>query len=222
MQRPRAVFERLLRRFGPQHWWPAETRFEMVVGALLMAQTSWQNVEAAIENLRSAGLLDPRALVEAPVSRIRALVRPAGLYRQKPGRIKAFCRHLLRIADGDLDRFLARDFSTVRAELLGLEGVGPETADSILLYAGSFPTFVVDAYTVRIGRRVGWFETDRYEEVQSFFESQLPREVELYREFHALLVAHGKEICRPRPLCDECPLSDACAYYRKRQRRFPS
>jgi len=218
---PRLVFDRLLRRFGPQHWWPANTPFEVVVGALLMAQTSWRNVEAAIDNLRRAGLLDPRALAAAQVRTIRKLVRPAGLHRQKPERLKGFCRHLLRVADGDLVRFFSRDFETVRHELLGLDGVGPETADSILLYAAEFPTFVVDAYTVRIGRRLGWFATDRYDEVKAFFESRLPREVALYREYHALLVAHGKEICRPGPRCDVCPVRNACAYYRERQHREP-
>jgi len=216
------VYDRLLRRSGPQHWWPAETPFEVVVGALLMAQTSWRNVAAAIDNLKQAGLLDPRALAAASVETIRALVRPAGLYRRKPGRLKGFCRHLMRVARGDLDRFFARDLETVRDELLGIDGIGPETADSILLYAGEFPTFVVDAYTVRIGRRLGWFATDRYDAVKAFFESRLPRDVALYREYHALLVAHGKEICRPRPRCDVCPVRSACAYYRDRQRRGSS
>jgi len=216
---PGPVFDRLSRRFGPQHWWPAETPFEVVVGALLMAQTSWGNVEAAIENLRRAGLLEPRALASAPLGTVRALVRPAGLYRQKPGRLKGFCRHLLRASGGDLDRFFSRNFEAIRRELLGLEGVGPETADSILLYAGGFPTFVVDAYTVRIGQRLGWFTTDRYDDVKAFFESRLPRDVARYREDHALLVAHGKEICRPRPRCDACPLRRGCAYYQERKRR---
>ena len=164
-----------------------------------MAQTSWRNVEASIRSLERAGLLDPRALAAAPIGRIRALVRPAGLYRQKPGRLKGFCKHLLRVADGDVDRFFEGDFETVRRELLGLDGIGPETADSMLLYAGRFPTFVVDAYTVRIGQRLGWFTTDRYDEVKSFFESRVPRDLGRYREYHALLVAHGKQICRPRP-----------------------
>lgn len=218
MADPRLVSDRLLLRFGPQHWWPAKSPFEVVVGALLMAQTSWRNVEAAIRNLEGAGLLDPRALAAAPVGRIRALVHPAGLHRQKPRRLKDFSQHLLRVADGDLDRFFERDLETVRHELLGLNGIGPETADSILLYATGFPTFVVDAYTVRIGQRLGWFTTDRYEEVKAFFESRLPRDVAMYREYHALLVAHGKHICRPRPRCDVCPLRDVCAYYQGRQR----
>jgi endonuclease-3 related protein len=211
----RDVFDRLAVRYGPRHWWPAETRFEVIVGALLMAQTSWGKVVEAIGNLKRAGPLDAHALAAARIPTIRALVRPAGLYRQKPWRLKRFCQHLVRVADGDLDRFFARDLATLRVELLGLDGVGPETADSILLYAADFPTFVVDAYTVRIGRRIGWFATDRYDEVKAFFEARVPTDLETYREFHALLVAHGAMTCRPKPRCDACPVNDACDYARR-------
>lgn len=183
------------------------------MGALLMAQTSWTRVEEAIANLKRAGALDPRVLAAMPIRRLRALVRPAGLYRTKPARLRAFCRHLVRAADGDPDRFFARELEVVRRELLSLDGVGPETADSILLYAAGFPTFVVDAYTMRVGRRLGLFTTDRYEDVRSYFEAHVRRDVPRYREFHALLVRHGKEICRPRPRCDACPVNDLCAYY---------
>ena len=218
MADPKLVFDRLYEHFGPQHWWPAETRFEVIVGALLMAQTSWENVEASIANLKRANALSPRALAAMPIAKLRALVKPAGLYRTKPRRLKSFCRHLVHVADGDLDRFFARDLGTVRQELLGLYGIGQETADSILLYAGPFATFVVDAYTVRVGQRLGWFDTDRYDEVKAFFESRLPQEVALFREFHALIVAHGKRVCRSRPRCDVCPLNDVCAYYRQQRR----
>ena len=170
-------------------------------------------MERAIRNLKRARLLDPSALAAAPIARIRALVRPAGLYREKPRRLKGFCRHLMAVADGDLDRFFERDFAVVRRELLGLDGVGPETADSILLYAAQFPTFVVDAYTIRVGGRLGLFDTVRYDEAKRFFESSVPRNVSTYREYHALLVSHGKTVCRPTPRCDRCPLTDVCAYY---------
>lgn len=183
-----------------------------------MAQTSWANVALALRRLRSTGLLDPRRLAAAPVSQIRMQVRPAGLYRQKPKRLKGFCRHLLRVSGGDLQRYLGRNFELVRRDLLSLDGIGPETADSILLYAGAFPTFVVDAYTVRVGRRLGWFDEEGYAEVKAFFESRVPPDVTVYREFHALFVAHGKEVCRPRPNCEVCPLSDGCAYYRANRR----
>ncbi len=213
---PDLVRERLLARFGAQRWWPAETPFEVIVGALLMAQTSWTRVEDAIRNLKREGALDPHVLAAMPIPTLRRLVRPAGMYRTKPHRLRAFCRHLLAVADGDLDRFFARDFETLRRELLSLDGIGPETADSILLYAADFPTFVVDAYTMRVGRRLGFFTSDRYDEVKSFFESRVPRDLARYREFHALIVVHGKFVCRPTPRCDECPLNDVCAYAAER------
>src|SRR5437773_1506015 len=210
------VYGRLLARFGPQHWWPAESRFEVIVGALLMQQTAWRNVETAIGNLRRAGLLSPAAIAAAPVPEIRRHVRIAGLYRSKPRRLKRFCLRLMEFG-GDLDAFFDRPVATVRGDLLAQEGVGPETADSILLYASETPTFLVDAYTVRIARRLGWIATDRYDAVKSWFERGLPRDLGRYREFHALLVRHAVTICRPRPKCGECPLNDVCAYYRTRR-----
>src|SRR2546422_6993443 len=206
MNRAQQVYQRLLQYYGPQHWWPAETAFEAIVGALLMQQTSWRTVEVAIRNLRRAGLLDVRALADAPVPVIRRHVRIAGLYRTKPARVRAFCRHLLDRSDGDLALYFDRPMEELRADLLAQDGVGPETADSILLYAGGHPVFVVDAYTVRIGRRIGWFDTDAYETVQLQFEAHLPRDLAVYREYHALLVAHAKAVCRPTPRCDECPV----------------
>ena len=208
-----AVFARLEGAYGPQHWWPAETRFEVIVGALLMAQTSWSKVTEAIANLKRAGVLTPQTLAAMPIPRLRAMIRPAGLYRTKPRRLRGFCQHLVQVADGDLDRFFARDFGALRRELLSLDGVGPETADSILLYAGRFPTFVVDAYTVRFGRRMGWFPYDRYDSIKAFFETRLRPDRDRYGEFHALIVAHGKRTCRARPLCARCPVNAACAFY---------
>lgn len=214
MEKARAVYERLREHYGPQHWWPAETSFEVVVGALLMQQTAWANVERAIANLREDGLLDPHALASASVPRIRRAVRIAGLYRSKPPRLKTFCRHLVERADGDLRRFFRGPTEAVRADLLVQPGVGPETADSLLLYAGGHPVFVVDAYTVRIGKRVGLFRTEAYDEVQRYFEERLPRDVDLFREYHALLVQHAKTFCRARPKCESCPLRPVCAYGR--------
>jgi len=211
------VFERLRDRYGPQGWWPAETRFEVIVGALLMQQTAWRNVEAAIANLKRAGLLEPHRLARASAAAIRRHVRIAGLYRTKPARLRAFCQHLVERADGDLDRFFDRPTEAARADLLAQPGIGPETADSILLYAGRHPIFVVDAYTIRIGRRIGLFDAEDYRRVQAFFEGNLPRDVGMYREYHALLVAHGKATCRPRPNCDLCPLLDLCDYGRGRK-----
>ncbi len=208
-----AAYDRLLRRFGPQHWWPAKTRFEVIVGALLMQQTAWRNVETAIANLKRAGLMSPAAIARASIPQLRRHVRVAGLHRAKPRRLKRFCQRLMEFG-GDLDPFFGRDPAVVREDLLTQEGVGPETADSILLYASDTPTFVVDAYTVRIARRLGWIEAGAYDGVKAWFEARVPRGVPMYREYHALLVAHGKSICRPRPRCGECPLNERCAYYR--------
>jgi len=218
MNRMRAVYERLLDAYGPQGWWPADTPFEVIVGALLMQQTAWRNVEAAIRDLKAAGLFDPPAIAAARIPILRRHVRVAGLFRTKPVRLKAFCRHLLERSGGDLARYFDRPIDEVRADLLAQEGVGPETADSILLYAGGHPVFVVDAYTVRIGRRIGWFDTDAYETIRRQFETHLPRDVGLYREYHALLVAHAKAVCRPKPRCAECPVQTLCDVGRRRAR----
>ncbi len=210
------AYERLLARFGPQRWWPARSRFEVIVGALLMQQTAWRNVEVAIANLRRAGILSAGAIAGASIPELRRHVRVAGLYRTKPRRLKRFCARLMEFR-GDLDAFFRRDPVVVREDLLAQEGVGPETADSILLYASRTPTFVVDAYTIRIARRLGWIDSDDYDEVKAWFEARLPKDLPRLREFHALLVRHAKEICRPRPRCEACPLNEMCAYYRTRR-----
>ena len=219
MDRARAVYERLLDYYGPQHWWPAETAFEAIVGALLMQQTSWRNVEVAIRNLKRARLLEVRALASTPMSVIRRHVRIAGLYRTKPARLRAFCRHLLDRSGGDLTRYFARPIDEVRADLLAQEGVGPETADSILLYAGGRSVFVVDAYTERIGGRIGLFRTGEYRTIQRSFEQRVPRDLATYQEYHALLVRHAKTLCRRvNPACAECPVQSLCDFGRRRKR----
>lgn len=214
MDRARDVYRRLLEAYGPQRWWPARSSFEVVVGALLMQQTAWPNVERAIANLREAGLLDPHTLAATSVPRIRRHVRVAGLYASKPARLKAFGQHLVDRSDGDLRAFFRGSTAELRVDLLAQPGIGPETADSLLLYAGGHPVFVVDAYTIRIGRRIGLFDTEDYDQVQRFFEERLPQQVPLYREYHALLVRHAKTYCRPRPRCGPCPLRRVCAHGR--------
>ncbi len=217
--RAREAYERLLAHYGPQRWWPAETPFEAIVGALLMPQTAWRNVETAIRHLKGAGLLEAHALAAAPVQVIRRHIRIAGLYRAKPARLQAFCRHLVERCDGDLAKYFDRPTEIVRAELLAQAGVGPETADSILLYAGGHPVFVVDAYTIRIGGRLGLFGTTDYRAVQRYFESHIPRDLARYQEYHALLVAHAKTLCRnAAPACDACPLQSLCDLGRGRKR----
>ncbi len=217
MDPTRVAYRRLLDHYGPQRWWPARTRFEVIVGALLMQQTAWPNVERAIANLREADLLDVHALAAASVGSIRRHVRVAGLYQAKPARLKAFCRHLLERCGGDLAVYFDRPTDAVRADLLAQEGVGPETADSILLYAGRHPVFVVDAYTVRVGTRLGLFTTHAYAAVQRHFEAHLPRDLGTYQEYHALIVTHAKTLCRARPRCAACPLRPACPFGRRQR-----
>ena len=222
MHRVIGVYRRLLAHYGPQGWWPGESRFVVIVGALLMHQTSWRNVATAIGNLRRAHLLDMRRIAGAGIRPIERHVRVAGLHRSKPARLRAFCRHLIDRADGDLDRYFGRPTGEVRRDLLRQSGVGPETADSILLYAGGHPVFVVDAYTVRIARRLGWLRTDRYDDVQRFFVRNLPMDPSMYGEYHALLVAHAKAFCQPKPRCGPCPLRRVCAFGRDAKRISPS
>jgi len=219
MDRAREIYERLLAHYGPQRWWPAETPFGVVVGALLMQQTTWRNVESAIASLKATGLLDPSNIAGASIATLRQHVRIAGLYQTKPARLRAFCRHLLDRSGGDLTRYFARPTDAVREDLLAQAGVGPETADSILLYAGGHPVFVVDAYTERIGRRIGLFRTGEYRTIQRYFEQHVPRDLATYQEYHALLVRHAKTLCRrANPGCAECPVQSVCDFGRRRKR----
>lgn len=195
-------------KLGPQHWWPAETPFEVIVGAILTQNTSWKNVEAAITNLKREKLLSPLAIEKVSVPRLERLIRSSGYFRQKAKKLKAFVRFLRLEYGGALKRMFRTPTAELREKLLGVHGVGPETADSILLYAARKEVFVVDAYTKRILSRHGWTEEDvDYEEMRSLVENNLPRDVSLYNEFHAQFVQVGKNWCRPRdPRCSECPL----------------
>ncbi len=201
-------YSSLLAAFGPQHWWPGETPFEVIVGAILTQNTSWTNVERAIANLRGAGLLSPAAIEQAPRPRLERLIRSSGYFRQKGRKLKAFCAYLRRGYGGSLERMFETPTATLRQELLGVFGIGPETADSILLYAGRHPVFVVDAYTRRMLMRHGWAsEESDYEEIRALFEDRFPGDIARFNEFHALIVNAGKNFCRPaRPDCGRCPL----------------
>jgi endonuclease III related protein len=201
-------YDALFRQLGPQAWWPAKTPFEVIVGAILTQNTSWANVERAITNLRRERLLSVRALEQVPFQRLANLIRPSGYFRQKAKKLKAFVYFLREEYSGSLVRMFKTPTHELREKLLAVHGIGPETADSILLYAGHKDIFVVDAYTKRILSRHGWVGEDAsYEEMRSLVESELPREVSRYNEFHALLVNVGKNWCRPRdPRCFECPL----------------
>jgi len=210
------VFETLLAHFGPRGWWPAKTPFEVAVGAILVQSVSWQNASRAIANLEVAGYLDPRRLDEAPEAEIASLIVSSLYYRQKAKKLKAFTRVLVRDFGGDIARMLSGPTHEVRKMLLSIYGIGSETADSILLYAGEHPIFVVDAYTRRIFARLGvWDETVTYEEMQSYFLAHLPHDVRLFKEYHALIDGVGSQYCmRTRPRCSSCPLSGQCLYAR--------
>lgn len=202
------VYSLLFNAFGPQRWWPGENRFEMMIGAMLAQNTSWRNVERAIDNLRQADLIEPHALYAVPLAELEELLRPAGYFRIKAKRLRSLLEFLMEHYDGSLDAMFETPLAELRQQLLDVHGVGPETADSILLYAGHLPSFVVDTYTHRIFARHGWigFDAD-YQQIQDYVQDELPADVPLYNEFHALLVRVGKDYCRKgKPLCAECPL----------------
>jgi endonuclease-3 related protein len=201
-------YEAMSGTLGPMHWWPAQTPFEVIVGAILTQSTAWGNVERAIANLRSARMLTPSAMLRVPTARLAALVRPSGYFRQKAKKLKAFVRFLQTGYAGSLKRMFLTPTLELREKLLSVHGIGPETADSILLYAGSHPVFVVDAYTHRIFGRHGITDGNPdYEKVRALVETSIPRRAELFNEFHALIVNTGKNWCRKSaPRCEECPL----------------
>ncbi len=206
------IYRRLYEAYGPQNWWPGETQFEVIVGAILTQQVSWNAVERAITALKDNGLMQPESLARASIERIALLIRPTVYYNQKAKKLKAFLKLLERRYQGNLKELLTLPLPELRAELLSVHGIGKETADSILLYAAGKPSFVVDAYTRRILARLGLIEgSEPYEKIRTLFMENLPANVQLYNEYHALLVRHGKERCRKRsPRCDSCPLEDLC------------
>lgn len=212
MSRLVEVYERLLARFGPQGWWPAETAFEVLMGAILTQRTRWRNAAQAIENLKQAGLMDPAALASASIDEIAGHVRCAGFYRQKAERLVAVARVLVERYDGSIERaFQGADTEELRGRLTSWRGLGPETADSVLLYAAGRLVLPVDLYTVRLMRSLG-FGGGRYSELQRQIASQLPADVEVYKEFHALVDELRKAFCRAEPLCRPCPLRDLCSH----------
>ncbi len=203
----RGVYKKLYTYFGPQHWWPADSAFEVIVGTILTQNTAWTNVEKAISNLKRKRLLNPRRLYNADIKALAKLIRPCGYFNVKATRIKSFLETLFADFKGDLSLMFSLKSKTLRERLLKINGIGPETADSILLYAAQRPIFVVDAYTRRFLLRHKLIEkkTD-YQQVQSLFEENLPRRLNLFNEYHALIVRLAKEFCRKKPLCNICPL----------------
>ena len=201
------IYQLLLDRFGPQHWWPGDTPFEIITGAILTQNTSWANVEKAIANLKSADRLTPDGLRHLDVPQLAELIRPAGYFNVKAKRLKNFINWLFDNYQGKLTNLETINTNTLRAELLSITGIGPETADSVLLYAFGRPIFVVDAYTARIAIRHELIEPGAdYEQLRDLFQSNLPEDTQLFNEFHALLVRLGKEFCKPKAKCPGCPL----------------
>lgn len=205
------VFNRMVTALGPQCWWPAETPFEIMVGAILAQRTTWKNVEKAISNLKASINFDPKTLLQMADGELAILIKPSGFYQVKTRRFKAFLAFFISQYNGNVEKMRLVPTAVLRRELLNLFGIGPETADCILLYALKKLSFVVDSYTRRIFSRLGLVnESMDYHELQAVFIRALPKNQMLYNEYHALIVALGKKICRPKPKCDQCPLKSMC------------
>lgn len=203
-----AIYRALFKAYGPQHWWPGETRLEIIIGALLTQNTSWTNVERAIENLKKRGVLNYSGLKTLPLAELASLIRPSGYFNIKARRVKNLLDFIDRHYHGSLRKMLSADPLDLRPKLLAVNGIGPETADSILLYAAAVPLFVVDSYTRRVLTRHGMIPGDAdYQAVQDLFMNNLEPDAELFNEYHALLVKVGKEHCRKSDgVCSKCPL----------------
>lgn len=208
LERINGIYKALLKRYGPQGWWPAETALECVIGSILAQNTNWLNVEKAVKNLKNENLISVERLSLIPTSELARLIRPSGYFNQKAKRIKRFVRFVEDNYSGSLQDMFGEETYSLREKLLGVKGIGPETADTILLYAGDKPVFVVDAYTYRILSRHQLIpEETTYDEMQDVFTDLLPQDAKLFGEYHALLVKVGKEHCKKRnPICKGCPL----------------
>ncbi len=207
----RQIHRRLLAAHGPQHWWPGDSRFEIMVGAVLTQNTAWTNVERAIANLKRAKALTPDAILHAPPKKLANWLKPSGYFNVKAKRLKAMCHWL--VGQGGVRALARLSTHDLRAALIAVYGIGPETADDIVLYAFERPVFVIDAYTRRIFRRLGHIHGDEgYETLRHLFENTLGPDVAMFNEYHALIVAHGKDICRVKPRCTECSLIRLCSF----------
>ncbi|HSW63004.1 MAG TPA: hypothetical protein VLH56_06830 [Dissulfurispiraceae bacterium] len=202
-----ALYKALLHAFGPQNWWPGDTPFEIAIGAILTQNTNWSNVEKAIVKMKLAKMVNAKALHDLPHGDLAELIRPAGYFNVKAKRVKAFVAYLASAYDGSMAKMKKQRLDELRPELLAVNGIGPETADSILLYALEKPVFVIDAYTKRVLSRHGVLPYEKsYDEFQGLFHKHLPHEAGLFNEYHALFVRIGKEFCKPAPRCSVCPL----------------
>ena len=207
------LYDDLYAAYGAQGWWPAEAPFEVVIGAILVQATAWRNVTQAIDNLKAADLLTPDRLGDVPQDALETLIRSSGYYRMKAKKICAFLTYLRTHHRNCLESLFSQDTQALRVELLSIYGVGEETADSILLYAAGKPIFVVDRYTHRLLNRLGWFNgAYHYSRMQGLFMDALPHNVQLFNEYHALIVRHGAAMCQKTPRCEVCALGSRCAY----------
>ncbi|MBI4685161.1 MAG: endonuclease III domain-containing protein [Nitrospirae bacterium] len=202
------IYKRLYKSFGPQHWWPGDTPFEVAVGAILTQNTNWGNVEKAINNLKREKLLNAKAIHKMPVNKLASLIRPAGYFNVKAKRLKSFIDFLMNDYHGSMGKMRKGEMYSLREKLLSVNGIGPETADSILLFALAKPIFVIDAYTKRVLSRHDILDHDEsYDKFQELFHSSLKKDVKLFNEYHALFVRVGKTFCKTKPVCGECPLN---------------
>ncbi|MCX7785713.1 MAG: endonuclease III domain-containing protein [candidate division WOR-3 bacterium] len=215
-----SIYQKLFDYYGPQNWWPAESDFEVIVGAVLTQNTAWRNVEKAINNLKAHNLLTPKRLWNVSDKQLNHLIRPSGFYRIKAKRLKALLDFIIKKYAGSIRNLKKQKLSILRQELLEIPGIGEETADSILLYALRKPIFVVDAYTRRIFSRHNFFEyKTSYAKIQEFFIKHLPKSITVYQEYHALLVKLAKDYCRTKPNCSHCPLSQLFSQMRIESKR---
>ncbi len=203
------IYSRLFNAFGPQHWWPGETPFEIMIGAILTQNTNWKNVEKAIKNLKEAGVFSPSAMLEIHPQRLATLIKSSGYFNQKAKKLKNFLKFFKEEYGFSIERMKEEKLERLREKLLSVKGIGKETADSILLYALEKPIFVVDAYTYRVLSRHNIIPEDaNYDEIQELFMNNLEHDVQLFNEYHALFVKVGKDYCKRKPLCDTCPLKE--------------
>ena len=210
-QKLQNIYHQLIDYYGPQHWWPAQEPFEVIVGAILTQSAAWLNVEKAIANLKAAKALSPKALRQLSLSEVAAIIRPCGYYNAKALKLKSLAHWLGEYYNDNLNKLFANNTDYLRQELLSIQGIGQETADSIILYAANKPIFVIDAYTRRIISRIGLPpDSNSYTAYQTLFMDNLPTDVELFNEYHALLVCLAKDVCRNHPLCQQCCLKNIC------------
>ena len=208
------LYQQLQMEHGNLRWWPADTPFEVALGAILTQATAWRNVEKALDNLKAADAFTPEQIHAIPQDELEELLRPSGYFRMKTKKVCAFVAH---IVERPFQEMFKQDVQTLRKELLSIYGVGPETADSIILYAAEKPSFVVDTYTYRLFSRLGWVEGNfHYERLRALFMDNLPHDVELFNEYHALIVRHGARVCKKTPDCQSCCLQSVCQYYANR------